>query len=417
MRRQVVVVGAGPGGSSAAFYLAKKGLEVLLVDKETWPREKVCGDNWQASLYPIFREMGIYEELEANKQSELQIITMVGPGEETVNFKVENSEWLIPRRIADDIIRRAALREGVEFMEGFEGTELIIKKGQVKGLKGLYNNQEMTINADLVVLANGSHSILARQLGIINNDPGSYMFAIRGYWDGIENAENGNCIWIYDPDFMPVEDKELFDQHYFMPMWINIINDDATQASVGCCCSEGLLRAHNMSLDQFHNYWLAHSKTATKYLGNARCVDGMKGWRLPCSKQIEKNYANGAVVIGDAASSPDPCYYYGIAPAMFGGKICADIAEKAFEENDFSEDVLSEFQVLLGNMFNEHWAQYVSIRENIVSKREIARDLIKYARSRPEYPDIYYGETFGAYMKEVLKREDGKFSFGSHLAD
>jgi flavin-dependent dehydrogenase len=416
MKRQVVVIGAGPGGSSAAFYLAKKGLDVLLVDKETWPREKVCGDNWQASVYPLFKEMGIYEELEANKQSELQVITMVGPGEETANFKVENAEWLIPRRIADDIIRRAALRSGADWIEGFEATELIIKKGQVRGVKGLYNNQDMTIDADLVVIANGSHSVIARQLGIFNNDPGSYMFAIRGYWDGLENTVNGNCVWIYDPDFMPVVDQELFEKHYFMPMWINIINKEATQASVGCCLSEGLLRSHNMSLDGFFNHWLEHSKTARKYLSKARCVDGMKGWRLPCAKQIEKNYAAGAMIIGDAASAPDPCYYYGIAPAMYGGKICADVAEKAFAEHDFSENMLSGFHTILGDMFNKQWLQYVSIRENIVSKREVSRNLIKYALERPEYPNIYFGETFGAYMQEVLKRQDGHFSFGSHLA-
>jgi flavin-dependent dehydrogenase len=416
MKRQVVVIGAGPGGSAAAFYLAKKGLDVLLIDKETWPREKVCGDNWQASLYPIFREMNVYEELEANKQSELQVITMVGPGEETVNFKVENSEWLIARRIADDIIRRGALRGGADWMEGFEATELIIKKGQVKGVKGLYNNQDMTIEADLVIIANGSHSLLGRQVGIFNNDPGSYMFAIRGYWEGLENTTQGNCIWIYDPDFMPVVDQYLFEKHYFMPMWINIINDEATQASVGCCLSENLLRAHNMSLDEYHNYWLTHSKTAKKYLSHARCVDGMKGWRLPCSKQIAKNYVPGAMIIGDAASGPDPCYYYGIAPAMYGGKICADVAEKAFAENDFSEAMLSEFHTILGNLFNAQWSQYVAIRENIVSKREVSRNLIKYALGRPNYPDIYFGATFGAYMQDVLKKQDGHFSFGSHLS-
>jgi flavin-dependent dehydrogenase len=415
MRREVVIVGAGPGGSSAAFYLAKKGLDVLMVDKETWPREKVCGDNWQASLNPIFKEMGITEEMEANKQSELQVITMVGPDEETASLKVENAELLIPRRIADDIIRRAAVRQGVDFMENFEAVELIIKKGQVKGIKGLYNNRDVIVEADLVIIANGSHSTLARQVGIFNNDPASYMFAIRGYWDGIENAVNGNCVWIYDPDFMPGDKKEI-EKYDFMPMWINIINDDATQASVGCCLSEGLLRAHNMSLDGYFEYWRTHSKTAKKYLGRARCVDGMKGWRLPCAKQIAKNYAPGAMVIGDAASAPDPCYYYGIAPAMYGGKICADIAEKAFAENDFSEGALSEFQTLLGKLFNEQWTQYVAIREHIVGRREVYRDLVNFIRNKPGYPDLYFGATYGEYMQKVLNRADGKFSFGSHIS-
>lgn len=89
MKRQVVVIGAGPGGSSAAFYLAKKGLDVLLVDKETFPREKVCGDAYQSSLYPIFKEMGIYEEMEQNIEINVKKIRQFGPGEEEVEFFAE----------------------------------------------------------------------------------------------------------------------------------------------------------------------------------------------------------------------------------------------------------------------------------------------------------------------------------------
>ena len=64
MKRQVVIVGAGPGGSTAAFYLAKMGIDVLLLDKETFPREKICGDAYVASLFPnFFDEMGISDEL------------------------------------------------------------------------------------------------------------------------------------------------------------------------------------------------------------------------------------------------------------------------------------------------------------------------------------------------------------------
>jgi len=123
------------------------------------------------------------------------------------------------------------------------------------------------------------------------------------------------------------------------------------------------------------------------------------------------------MVIGDAASAPDPCYYYGVSPAMYGGKMCADVAEKAFAANDFSEEMLSEFHKNLAAMYNPIWAQYVAIRENIVSKREIARNLIKYARNKPEYPDIYFGATFGEYMQQVLKKNEGKISFGNQLAN
>lgn len=416
MKRQVVVVGAGPGGSSAAFYLAKKGLDVILVDKETFPREKVCGDAYQSSLYPLFKEMGIYEEMEANLQTTARYIRQFGPGEEEVVFKAESGEWCIPRRVGDDIIRRAAVRAGAEWLEDFEGTELIMRKGQVKGVKGIYNNQDMTIEADLTILANGSHSILARQLGIFNNDPGLYMFAIRGYWENVKGLEPGTCCWVYDTDWMPVVNQALVDEHFFQPIWINTLDEEGTKASVGCCVSEGLLRGHGMSLDEYFNYWLEHSVPGKKFLKDAHCVDGMKGWRLPCCNKIEKNYAAGAMVIGDAASAPDPCYYYGVSPAMYGGKICADIAEEAFAENDFSEEKLSDFQKRLGAMYDPIWEQYVAIRKMIVGNREVARDLILTARNKPEYPDIYYGACFSEYMQKVF-HSNAKMSFGNQLAD
>jgi flavin-dependent dehydrogenase len=414
MKRQVVVVGAGPGGSSAAYHLAKKGLDVLLVDKENFPREKICGDAYQSSLFPIFKDMGIYEEMEANIQAQVKIIRQIGPGEEDVEYKVEHAEWLIPRRIGDDIIRRAALKAGSDWLEGFEGTELIMKRGQVKGVKGIYNNRDMEIEADITVIANGSHSMLGRQIGIFNNDPGLYMFAIRGNWEGVEGLKPGTSCWIYDGDFMPVVDQELCDKHYYQPMWIGGINEECTQASVGCCVSEGLLRGHGMAIDEYFEYWRTHSKAGKVILSHAHCVDGMKGWRLPCSNKIEKNYAAGAMVVGDAASAPDPCYYYGISPAMYGGKFCADIAEEAFAENDFSEEKFSVFHQRLGAMYDPIWAQYVSIRKNIVAKREVARNLIKYALAKPEYPNIFFGATFSEYMQKVLK-ENASMSYGNQL--
>lgn len=457
----VIVIGTGGAGMTAAYVAAKNGASVIAIDKMSYtggntlaagssmnaadparqgqltmeaselsvikdmlalePRCELMAQ-WQADVrkdieaYPIFREMGIYEEMERNIEVNVQYIRQFGPGEEEVEFKAENGEWCIPRRIGDDIIRRAALRAGAEWLEGFDATELIMSKGQVKGVKGIYNNQDMTIEADLTVIANGSHSVLARQLGIFNNDPGLYMFAIRGYWENVKNLKPGTTCWVYDPEWMPVVDQALADEHFFQPIWVTSIDDTGTRASVGCCVCEGLLRAHGMSLDEYFNTWLERSKPGQLFLKGARCVDGMKGWRLPCCNEIGKNYAAGAMVIGDAASAPDPCYYYGVSPAMYGGKFCAEIAAEAFAENDFSEAKLSEFQKRLGEMYNPIWAQYAAIRKMIVGNREVARDLILTSRAKPEYPDIYYGACFSEYMAKVF-HSDAKMSFGSQLAD
>lgn len=416
MKRQVVVIGAGPGGSSAAFYHAQKGFDVLLVDKESFPREKVCGDAWQSSLYPLLKEMGVYEEMAAEVHSSVERIQLIGPDEEEAIMMAEASEWVIPRRIGDDIIRRAAIRAGADFMEGFEATELIIRKGYVKGVKGIYNNEEMTIEADMVIVANGSHSMLGRQVGIFNNDPKRVMVAMRGYWEGVEGLEPGTCAWIYDPDFMPVVDQEAYEKNFFMPGWCNGLNKECTKATIGFGISEALLRAHGMSLNEYFETWLKKSKFAQEHLSHAHCVDGMKGWRLPTMDKIQKNYCNGAMFLGDVSSSPDPCYYYGISPAMWGGKISADVTEKAFATGDFSENTLKELHEKMGEIYDEQWANYAMIRENIVGVRQNSIDLIKFAKQQPGYDErkVYYGATFSQFMKDVLNK-NASMAFGTHF--
>lgn len=417
MKRQVLIVGAGPAGSSAAFYHARKGFDVLLVDKESFPREKVCGDAWQSSLYPLFHEMGIFEEMEKYVTGDVKHIQLVGPDEEEFLFSVEAAEWTIPRRIGDDIVRRAALREGADWMEGFEATELVLRHGRITGVKGIYNNEEMQIDADMVIVANGSHSLLGRQVGIFNNDPTKVMVAMRGYWTGLEGMVTGTCAWIYDPDFMPVVDQELYEKSFFMPGWCACYRDETT-ASIGFGMSEALLRSHGMSLEEYFNNWLANSKFAKEHLSHAKCVDGMKGWRLPTMEKIAKNYGNGAMFLGDVASNPDPCYYYGISPAMWGGKISADVTEKAFATGDFSENTTKELHDKMSALYDEQWGQYKMIRDNIVGVRENSIDLIKYARSLPADKDgnVYFGATFSSFMQQVLKK-NASMAFGTHFKD
>jgi flavin-dependent dehydrogenase len=160
MKRQVIVVGAGPTGSAAAFYCVKHGLDVLLIDKETWPRDKVCGDGWLPSLTPILTEMGVYEEMKAqNTVSGGDDFFLASPDGTVVEYSMGGhtnpdgpSTLIVPRRIGDDIVRRAAVRAGAEFIENFEATELIIRRGKVCGIRGYNHNVFTEIEADAVIV-------------------------------------------------------------------------------------------------------------------------------------------------------------------------------------------------------------------------------------------------------------------------
>lgn len=136
IKRTVLVVGAGPGGSTAAFYLAKTGVDVLLVDKETWPRDKICGGVYLSSLYPMLKEMGCFDQMYSQQACNISTMRLINRHEDYIVLDVDPF-MIAPRRFTDDQIRRAAIRAGADFMGNYEATQLIMRKGVVKGVHGL----------------------------------------------------------------------------------------------------------------------------------------------------------------------------------------------------------------------------------------------------------------------------------------
>ncbi|MGI6560798.1 MAG: NAD(P)/FAD-dependent oxidoreductase [Saccharofermentanales bacterium] len=62
-KHSVIIVGGGLGGATCAFFCSKLGLDVLMVEKDQFPRDKICGDGLQAPMYPILKEMGILDDV------------------------------------------------------------------------------------------------------------------------------------------------------------------------------------------------------------------------------------------------------------------------------------------------------------------------------------------------------------------
>lgn len=391
MKRQVVVVGAGPGGSTAAFYLAKAGVDVLLIDKETWPRDKPCGDGQNGPLFPIYEEMGIMEEIKKAAYNFFTGFAFTGPDEEYTNFDTEEIFSLtVPRRILDDIVRRAAVREDADWMENFEATELIIKKGVVKGIRGYHNNHEMTVEADVVVIADGAHSMLARQLNIYIEDPRYVFYGARGYFEDIEG--------------MSTKSIELFMNHeIFFPtgyMWV--FPQGGKRANVGVFITEEALRKSGMKLEDFFDWWRDNTKLGHERMQHARLISKIQGWRLPTSPEIGKNYTSGALLVGDACNSIDCAYGGGYVQAQHAGRIAGQVLADALKIGDVSEEALSAFHVRVNNEVNPISRVWTSMRDLISYTPEDINNFTAYGRSIPGYPKVDYSLALAGYYKDKL---------------
>lgn len=405
MKRQVIVVGAGPSGSAAAFYCAKHGLDVLMIDKEPWPRDKVCGDGWLPSLKPILTDMGVWEEMkEANLSIAGDNIILASPDQNVVEYSMGGGEshgdtlMVIPRRIGDDIVRRGAVRAGVEFIDNFEATELIIRRGKVCGIRGYNHNVFTEIEADAVIVANGSHSMLGRQVGIFNEDPSLSMFCARRYFKNLK-LKPGTIFQFYLPETVPNYDKARKSMSF---AWVTTFKQ-AGYGSLGMCIPIETIEALDMSLEELYDWIITNCPNVAQYMEGAEPIDELKGWRLLGSTSVQRNYVRGALFIGDAASQAECAHFYGIPAGMMSGKIAAELLDDIFTTGDDSEASFARFHQIVSDKLNHQYQFYSDFRDLVHLDIENVNRMNEYAKQfgdNPEYSIVMY-----KFITEVLGKQ------------
>ncbi|MCL1895206.1 MAG: NAD(P)/FAD-dependent oxidoreductase [Clostridiales bacterium] len=407
-KRQVIVVGAGPSGSATAFYLAKAGVDVLMIDRETWPRDKACGDG-QTMVVDMYKEMGVFEEV-CKVGYPLRGSRFSGVKEEMAVFAgpmpKEPGGFATPRRIIDDITRRAALNAGADWLENCEAIEVIRERGYAKGVRAIYKGKLIDIRADAVVLADGGHSTLGRQFGFFNDDPEMVFMGARGYFENV----NGLL-------------ENVIEEHYpakiFYPggyMWVFTMGPNI--ANIGVFITEKNLRDGKMRLEDYFDWWRDNTKIGKERLGEARLLGEIKGWRLPTSKEVGKVHGNGILAVGDAGSHIQ-CYSGGgYDTGMKSGRAAAKALVMAIEKDDFSKESLSVYEKFDAEENNFMLKFCYSFRKEVCPDPETYEEFLDFARELEGYPNNNQYAAYVAFMmmhKEVDLMEDYGVDLEEHI--
>jgi geranylgeranyl reductase family protein len=193
----VLVVGAGPAGSIAAYTLARGGARVVLADKAAFPRDKACGDLVGPRGLQTLRELGLREPAGPS----LGDMVVLGPGRRGVRLPCfagscyPGRAVAVPRTILDASLRAAALDAGAEAVTGRAG-QPIERDGRIAG----FRCGEVAVRADVVIGADGATSRVAEAAGLVDPRRVLWAFAVRAYGEpGPHRVELPHIVW-WEPE-------------------------------------------------------------------------------------------------------------------------------------------------------------------------------------------------------------------------
>ncbi len=342
----VAIVGAGPGGSATAHYLAQHGLRVLLLDKATFPRDKTCGDGLTPRAVGVLQDMGLVDELvrighvikrfevfAPNRKSTRDVIT--------VRDGLPDFSLVVPRLLLDDRIRQRAVDSGAEFVHGAQVTDVQRVNTHVE-LKTEHNGKRETHRAKLAVIATGANTRLLLQVGLLRQQP-NVMVASRAYFEGVRGLSD---IWTLRFDDVP------------MPGYGWIFPTGVETANIGV----GYFReGRNASAAQPFAQFL-RSPPIRAMLANARLVGPVKGYPLRDDFLTSPTFAERILVVGEATGLVNPLTGEGIDYALESGRIAARHIAGMFERDDFSNTRYQAYDSSLRDHFQSLFEFCIKVR-------------------------------------------------------
>lgn len=346
IERDVIVVGAGPGGSVCASYLARAGIDVLLMDKEKWPRDKPCGDSQAEVSVSHMKELGGLDEVREVGYPNKGLL-LSAPNYEKCYLPASGERFTTPRRIFDNIVKNLAVRHGAELLEECWVYDVIKEDGFVKGVKAKYQGEYVEFRSKLVIGADGAHSMIAKAIDQFPDDPANVAVVGRCYFENI--PMEGYLEIHFDKNVLPGY------------VWIFPSGKDPV-ANVGLGFNSEIYRKAQMegrTLEDYLDIFIKENPFGER-LKNARQIGPWKGWRIPYGPQSMDNYDSGVMLIGDAGSVILPLTAEGVGPAMETAKMAADTAIEALKAKDYSADFLKRYSDVRHGMYD---AKYKSIKK------------------------------------------------------
>jgi geranylgeranyl reductase family protein len=321
----VIVVGAGPGGSATAFHLARHGVKVLLLEKSEFPREKVCGDGLTPRAVKQLVKMGVDTGEGWLRNKGLRV---VGGGvrleldwPELASFP--NYGLTRTRLDFDHLLAKRATEVGAQLRTGTKVTgPLLDSAGRVVGVKATNGGTATEFRAPLVVASDGVSSRFPIALGLNKRPDRPIGVAVRRYYRSSTRHDDE-----YLESWLELRSKEAGDDLLPGYGWIFGMGDGRVNVGLGVLNSGagfGDTDYRRMLTD-----WLGATPADWEMNDEANADGPILGAALPMGFNRVPHYTRGVLLVGDCGGMVNPFNGEGIAYAMESGELAAEIAVQA----------------------------------------------------------------------------------------
>ena len=330
---EVIVVGGGPAGASTAWALAREGVDVLVLDRATFPRDKVCAEYLSPQASRILSDIGVLEEIEAGNPSQLRGMRVSAPNGRVAAGEFASSHGFrgfrdkglaIRRTILDEIVLRGARRAGARVEESMRVTDLSRngshRTGGVKAIGP--DGEQRLLRAQYVIGADGLRSVVGRRLGLVRT---SRIFprriALVAHYRNVQGV------------------TDMGEMHVDYGGYFGIVDVGDGIMNVAVVIPQS--RAQELGDDkaEFFERWIAaRPPLAERFVGAERMTEVRATG--PFATSSRNAWAPGAALVGDAADFFDPFTGEGIYAALRGGELLAPYLVEALGRGPADEQVV-----------------------------------------------------------------------------